>query len=110
MSYSDDICNKIKELEANKWYNISPSRPDLEDFLQALQLSRELYQNVVISPNKSAFKRIRTYKDFEKTLESTIEITFVMEFRNIDEVEFDYSDLPEPVSTPENKKIKRRAV
>lgn len=101
---------KTDNFELKKWYELENSETPNEILIAVIKKRIDEFGDFEFNEDYTKFRRILTWKEFEKTLVNPKGIGFVLEFRSIDEVTFDYSNLPEPIFTPHDKKTKRRAV
>lgn len=87
------------------WYTIKKDRNDLDKFIAAIKKRIDHKNDFEFNGDYTKFRRIDPF-----VLPETDDITYKIEFRDQDTVEFDYSHLPDPKFTPENKIIKKRAI
>lgn len=100
--YGLETLKKLDTLAIGKWFNFSSPTHIEEDLKEIVELRISLSKDFIISSDGKLFKRIecpvKTPKiDFEFILPETDDITYKIEFRDHDPVEFDYSHLPDPV-------------
>lgn len=113
--YGLETLKKLDTLPIGKWFNFSSPTHIEEDLKEIVELRISLSKDFIISSDGKLFKRIECPLKMPKIesefiLPPTDDITYKIEFRDQDTVEFDYSHLPDPKFTPENKIIKKRAI
>lgn len=83
---------KLDMLNLGTWYPLESKGHDPKRLLETVKLRIQLSGDFTISNDYKYFKRIVPQVERE----SGREITFSFEWRDINEVKFDYSHLPEP--------------
>lgn len=85
------------------WFNIQPTRTDLERFVEAIRRRIDYHNDFEFNGDYTKFRRIKPF-----VVPRFIEITFKIEYDD-HLVQLPYDHLPEPKYTEESKKVKRRA-
>ncbi len=88
-----------------RWYTIG-DRKDRERFVETIKKRINYYDDYEFNDDYTKFRRREPYKPENYTRG---QITYFIEWIKQEEVDIDYSHLPEPTYTPENKIVKRRA-
>lgn len=89
------------------WYTIKYDRKDRKRFVETIKKRIEYYDDYELNEDHTKFRRREPFKKENYPMHG--QITYTIEWRNQSEVDIDYSHLPEPVFTPTNKIVKRRA-
>lgn len=107
--YGLKTLKQLDTLPIGKWYPFESSRHNMEDLKEIVELRISLSNDFIISSDGKLFKRIECPLKMPKIesefiLPETDDITYKIEFRDQDTVEFDYSHLPDPVFRNISKK------
>lgn len=99
------ILDKLGEMEADgKWKWFHTNRFGKELLIELIEYRIDVFKDFEIHDDGLRFRKIEPFKP------PTDDITYKIEFRDQNTVQFDYSHLPDPKFTPENKIIKKRAI
>lgn len=110
---TENILDKLGELPINgQWIWLHTNRYGKELMTDFVKWRIDLYGDLEINEEYTKFRRIESCKEMLERLGHPTGAVAVMEFRDISEVTFDYSHLPEPkiktISSKEWEKKKGR--
>ena len=100
---------KLLSLERDKWWLILDTRPDKEDFVEAIKTRIDMYGDFEFSNDYTKFRRIEPYSEFIKGVENPNGISARIEWDESNrDTSWDYSHLEVNIKSYDSKEFKKK--